>query len=124
MKRSLKVLQHYEFEALLDALRRDMRTQSELAESGGVWADWHKSNARVCKQILEALNPKAIKSDHAIQSEKSVAHIGSTFIADTQPTKMVQAGACALDRPASCAKISTMSSVLAADLLFAAACPG
>jgi hypothetical protein len=62
-----KPLYAYEFEEMLEALRRDLRIQSSLAKVSGEWAEWHASNARVDKRILEALNPKD-KSAEAARS--------------------------------------------------------
>lgn len=59
MKQSLDALHSYEFDALLEALRRDLRIQLDLAKAGGSWAQWHTSNARTNLRLLEALNPKA-----------------------------------------------------------------
>ncbi|RJF92346.1 hypothetical protein [Noviherbaspirillum saxi] len=66
MKSSIESLCPYEFEALLNALRRDMRLQADLAKVDVEWANWHGNNARVSQRILEALNPKTINPDDVV----------------------------------------------------------
>lgn len=58
MGNRLEVLVHYELEALLAALRRDMRNELDNAAESPQWADYHRANARIIKRILEVLNPK------------------------------------------------------------------
>ena len=51
-------LMQHEVEALLAALRRDMRAEEDAAAADPQWADWHRNNARLDKRLLETLNPK------------------------------------------------------------------
>lgn len=47
----------HEFEELLNALRRDLRSERELAAGDSEWADRHRINARMVYRLLEVLNP-------------------------------------------------------------------
>jgi hypothetical protein len=58
MNPNLNELYPHEFEALLEALRRDMRTQLDLSQNDQKWATWHKMNARLDQRLLQTLNPK------------------------------------------------------------------
>jgi hypothetical protein len=58
MKLVAQELFTYEFVELLEALRRDMRRQFDLADTNTPLADWHRTNARLVLRILEALNPR------------------------------------------------------------------
>ncbi|HYD62108.1 MAG TPA: hypothetical protein VEC35_17215 [Noviherbaspirillum sp.] len=48
----------HEFNAMLEALRRDMRRESEFAAMDTHDASWHITNARMAIRLLETLNPK------------------------------------------------------------------
>jgi hypothetical protein len=50
----------YEMEALLEALRRDLRHSSQRANAASEMADveYHLANYRYVARLLEALNPK------------------------------------------------------------------
>jgi len=54
-----KLLFPHEINTLLEALRRDYRTQYNLALSSGEWTEWHRNNARMVLRVLEVLNPKS-----------------------------------------------------------------
>jgi hypothetical protein len=54
----LQKLFPYEFEELLNALRRDLRTERELAGTDVAWSEWHEANTRMVHRLLEVLNPK------------------------------------------------------------------
>jgi hypothetical protein len=71
MKQKSTVLHSFEFETLLEALRRDMRTQLRMATADNALADWHKRNARNSQRILEALNPKS--TQHAAWKHSSAS---------------------------------------------------
>lgn len=47
-------------QAIIDAVRRDMRRERELALADKEWAQWHEWNARKDIDLLEALNPKRV----------------------------------------------------------------
>jgi hypothetical protein len=47
-----------EREALLEALRRDLRSESQLALNGSIWQIWHQRNVQLNLRVLDALNPK------------------------------------------------------------------
>lgn len=53
-----ELLMPHEFLALVEALRRDLKTQQELANNPGPWVEWHFYNARMAKRLLDTLNPK------------------------------------------------------------------
>lgn len=57
---ALQKLLPHEFSALLEALRRDVRSESSLSQGCSEWTDWHRANARMSMRLLEALNPKSI----------------------------------------------------------------
>jgi hypothetical protein len=61
MANPLHQLFPHEFEELLNALRRDLRIERELAASDSTWADWHRINARTVYRLLEVLNPKTCR---------------------------------------------------------------
>lgn len=48
----------YEKEALLEALRRDLRTEQEKAQRSTQHREWHIGNVRYAKRLLEVLNPR------------------------------------------------------------------
>lgn len=48
----------YERLALIEALRRDLKIQQELAKVDGPWLSWHQYNVRMVKRLLDAINPK------------------------------------------------------------------
>lgn len=58
VKHNLVKLLPDEFESLMEALRRDLRSELCKSESDPAWADWHRSNVRKAIRILEAINPK------------------------------------------------------------------
>jgi hypothetical protein len=58
MKHSLVELLPDEFESLMEALRRDLRSEIAKSESDAIWADWHRHNVRKTIRILDAINPK------------------------------------------------------------------
>lgn len=60
MKPSLVDLYPDEFESLLEALRRDLRSEISKSQSDVAWADWHEQNVRKGIRILEAINPKRL----------------------------------------------------------------
>jgi hypothetical protein len=47
-----------EIEALLEALRRDFRSERDLAAHDTGRAAWHKRNVQLNVRLLEAFNPK------------------------------------------------------------------
>lgn len=51
-------LYSHEREYLLEALRRDMRAESERAGTDPEWSGYHAENARHDLRLLETLNPK------------------------------------------------------------------
>lgn len=52
----------HEYKALLDAVRRDLRRETELASTNVHSAAYHNANARLNVRILESLSPKTIPS--------------------------------------------------------------
>lgn len=48
----------YEFEALLDLVRRDLRRERQLASVDACFREVHLDCARMAIRILEILNPK------------------------------------------------------------------
>jgi hypothetical protein len=72
----------YEQHALLEALRRDLRIQQELAGRPGPWINWHQYNARMAKRLLNALNPKRTLCT-AESTEHNKAFQLSSFVAAT-----------------------------------------
>lgn len=47
-----------EYNALLEIVRRDLRSQTAQISAGLIGGDWYESNARMCTRLLELLNPK------------------------------------------------------------------
>lgn len=58
MDTDLLALLPVEKESLLEALRRDLRSQRNLAMHDAGWAIWHQRNVQLNVRLLEALNPK------------------------------------------------------------------
>lgn len=54
------MLLEYEKSALLEALRRDHRSEERRAASNPQDAEYHLMNSRASLKLLEALNPKQI----------------------------------------------------------------
>ena len=54
------MLFEYEKSALLEALRRDMRSEERRAASHSQYAEYHLANSRTSLKLLEALSPKQI----------------------------------------------------------------
>lgn len=52
------MLYDYEYSALFEALRRDMRSEKRLSIYNPKGKDYHLANCRASLRILEALNPK------------------------------------------------------------------
>lgn len=48
----------WERDALLEALRRDLRSERNLALRDSKWRIWHQRNVQLNLRVLEALNPK------------------------------------------------------------------
>lgn len=59
MQMSVSELLPVEREALLEALRRDLRSEREFALQDSRWQIWHQRNVQLSLRLLEALNPKA-----------------------------------------------------------------
>jgi hypothetical protein len=47
-----------EYDALLEIIRRDLRGQSRKSQEESPEQEWHRSNSRLCKRLLELFNPK------------------------------------------------------------------
>jgi hypothetical protein len=47
-----------EYDALLEIIRRDLRSQTTRISAGSMGGDWYESNHRMCTRLLELLNPK------------------------------------------------------------------
>lgn len=58
MNTSVLEMLQAEKEALLEALRRDLRSQKTLGMHDSGAAIWHQHNVRMNVRLLEALNPK------------------------------------------------------------------
>lgn len=63
MIQSLEMIFPHEYGELLEALRRDMRSQSQLSSNGTEWNEWHGNNVRIVKRLLEALNPRDTREE-------------------------------------------------------------
>lgn len=59
----------FEREALLEALRRDLRAEQEKFERGGMYRDYHFSNVRMTTRLLEVLNPRVRREGAAGSGE-------------------------------------------------------
>lgn len=70
----------HEYDALLESLRRDLRTQQKLAKSPGLLADWHYCNVRMTKRLLNILNPKRPFAG-AIPTQCAHCSLGEKFAA-------------------------------------------
>ena len=82
------MLYDYEYIALFEALRRDMRSEKRLSIYNPKDKDYHLANCRASLRILEALNPKRcnavnqthvyygnlLKIEHEIQQELPVSN--------------------------------------------------
>lgn len=77
MLRRFAMLFEYEREALLGALRRDLRSEIQKASQCLEDAEFHKANYRSSLKLLEALNPKRV------ESEQRAAHLAAIAEFDT-----------------------------------------
>lgn len=75
-------LMRHELDAVLEALRRDMRSEESRAKADPEWADFHAMNARADRQLLQALNPK-----HTAPSAKRQA-TGHNLCGTVVPTNL------------------------------------
>lgn len=66
MVRNLLELLPLEREALLEALRRDLRSERNLAMLDSDWEIWHQRNVRLNLRLLEAINPKGRSVDERV----------------------------------------------------------
>lgn len=64
---NLNDLLDYEREALLSALRRDMKAEEDRAFTDPYWADVHRAQARLDLRLLQLLNPKSRRNEKVIQ---------------------------------------------------------
>lgn len=48
----------HEYDALLDALRRDLRRERDCVQAGGKHRDFHEMNARMAIRLLEVLSAR------------------------------------------------------------------
>jgi hypothetical protein len=55
---SLVDLLPHEFEALMEALRRDLRSEIAKSKTDLAWTEWHCANVRKTIRILDTINPK------------------------------------------------------------------
>lgn len=51
-------LLRHEVDALADAVRRDMHAEEQRIVTDSVWAEDHRINARLDRDLLEVLKPK------------------------------------------------------------------
>lgn len=51
----------HELQALLDALRRDLRMEISRAQTDPEWATYHNTNARLNMRLLELLEPRSLR---------------------------------------------------------------
>lgn len=63
-----------EREALLEALRRDLRSESKLAKSDADWAICHQRNVQLAVRLLAALNPKGCTFSEQVCKSSSINH--------------------------------------------------
>lgn len=61
-KRRLQELYDFELEYLVQALRRDLRSERERVVTDPTWADSHRMNMRHAIHLLEILNPKTLST--------------------------------------------------------------
>jgi hypothetical protein len=79
---NLSILFPAEREALLEALRRDLRSQSKLALRGSTWKIWHQRNVQMNLRVLEALNPKR----RSFEEQERIASLTKPTSADKEET--------------------------------------
>jgi hypothetical protein len=62
----------HEREALLEALRRDLRVELAKCENDPIWADIHQFNVTRNVRLLEAINPKrkTLRENRFVASEE------------------------------------------------------
>jgi hypothetical protein len=79
MKDRFALLFPHERTALLNALRRDLRSETEKSMTNGPLRDAHAINAQHTLRLLEALNPKKSRSSSspspAAASQRSGRHL-------------------------------------------------
>jgi hypothetical protein len=66
----------YELDALLEALRRDLRSERCKAVTDSQESEFHLSNYRSTIKILETLNPKSVKPTKTGAAVQSASQLG------------------------------------------------
>jgi hypothetical protein len=60
-----------EYQALLEIIRRDLRSQTTQSNAGLMGGDWYESNPRMCMRLLGLLNPKRRTLHRALYEAQS-----------------------------------------------------
>ena len=58
-KYNLNCLYDFELDYIVQAIRRDLRSETDRITSDPYWAEMHKFNVRHATRMLELLNPKS-----------------------------------------------------------------
>lgn len=60
-----------EYNALLEIIRRDLRSQTAQISAGRMESNWYESNHRMCTRLLELLNPKRLTLHRLLNEAQS-----------------------------------------------------
>lgn len=66
MEDRIRSLFPHEQVALMDALRRDISSETEKAMMGGEWADYHQRNVKIVTRILRHLQEDGFVREAAL----------------------------------------------------------
>lgn len=66
MEHRIRSLFPHEQAALIDALRRDLSSETEKAMMGGEWTDYHQRNIKMVTRILRHLQNDGIAREAAL----------------------------------------------------------
>jgi hypothetical protein len=75
----------HEYKALLDAVRRDLRRETELAPTSVHFAEFHRANVRLNLRILESLSPKTHRSKYSTvrnRTDSLISKFNLLFVED------------------------------------------
>ncbi len=66
MEDRIRSLFPHEQAALMDALRRDLSSETEKAMMGGEWTDYHQRNVKMVTRILRHLQDDGVVREAAL----------------------------------------------------------
>lgn len=86
------VLFRHEYEALLEALRRDLRRERGLAAAGNEDGCFHGLNARMVSRLLEILRPRSSRDGRNSEQLEQRPALAATASIRSLPLAQAEAG--------------------------------